>query len=91
MEGLEKRICEVIIDRCRLTDVNADDIDPNAPLFVTEDEENTAQGLELDSVDALEIVAGVKGEFNVTINAKDRAVFKNINTLAAYIRENTKN
>ena len=91
MEDLEKRICEVIIKRCRLSDINVDDVDFDAPLFFSDDEENVAQGLELDSVDALEIVAGIKGEFNVTINAKDRAVFKSINTLAEYVRKEIDN
>ena len=90
MENLERKLCEIIIKRCRLTDVDIDTVDFDAPLFISADEENVAGGLELDSVDVLEIAAGVKGEFNITISAKDQAVFKSINTLAEYIRQEQK-
>lgn len=87
MENLEQKLCEMVIKRCKLTDISVDDIDFDAPLFASDDEADTANSLELDSVDALEIVSGVKSEFGVTISVKDMSVFRSINTLAKYIKQ----
>lgn len=86
-EVLENEVVEIIIKRCKLTDVNADEINYDAPIFLSEDDENSVEGgLELDSVDALEIVAAVKGAYGVSIDPKEMGVLHSINTLTDYIR-----
>lgn len=87
MDELKRKLCEVIVTRCKLTDVDVDHCDYDAPLFLTDDESEIEGGFELDSIDALEIVAGVKSEFGVTIDVKDMTIFRNINSLAEYINE----
>lgn len=82
MENLKKEIVKMIIDRCNLTEMDADFDDYDAPIFMSDDVEG---GFELDSVDALELVAGVKETFGITIELGDQSVFHSVNTLADYI------
>ena len=85
MDDLKRRIVEMIVKRCRLTDVDVENCDYDAPLFIKDDE--TVEGsFELDSVDALELVAGVKECFNVVVEAENMSVFYSVNTLADYIK-----
>jgi acyl carrier protein len=82
MEELVAKIKEEIIEVLNLEDVKPEDIDENEPLF--------GEGLGLDSIDALELI--VLMEKNYGIKLKDptqgREIFKSINILALYIREN---
>lgn len=87
MDNLKKRVIEMIVKRCKLNDVDLDTVDCDAPLFISADD-YSEQGLELDSVDALELVAGAKESFNVVIEADNMNVFYSVNTLTEYIKEN---
>lgn len=89
MEDLSKRIANMIITRCRLKDISPDTCDYDAPLFYNEDDESEG-GFELDSVDALELVAGIKEEFGITMESKDMGVFYSINTLTKYLEAKIK-
>ena len=84
-EALEHEIKELIISALDLEDITADDIDTNAPLFVT--------GLGLDSIDALELGMALKKKYDVNFKADKEAnkeYFKSVAHLATYIAE-TKN
>ncbi len=84
-EILEQEIKELIISALDLEDITADDIDTNAPLFVT--------GLGLDSIDALELGMALKKKYDVNFKAdKDanKEYFKSVASLAEYIA-NAKN
>lgn len=81
---LEKKVLEMIIDRLELEDIDVDNYDYSQSIFASEEEE----GLGLDSVDALELVVGIKKEFGVVIEENNTEIFKSISTIADYIREN---
>jgi acyl carrier protein len=85
METMQQKISNLIVTRLNLDDVNPNEIDYEAPLFAAYDEEGI--GLELDSVDSLELIVGIKQEFGVTLTDEDSASFKNINSLAECIKE----
>jgi acyl carrier protein len=86
---LENKIKEVIIKRLNL-DVVPSDIDNDAPIFNSSgDEQENSQGFDLDSIDALEIVVALNKEFQVKITDKDMRIFQSINTIAAFIKENS--
>lgn len=87
MDDLERKVAEMIIRRCKLTGIEVEECDFEAPLFL-DDEVEVINGLELDSVDALELVAGVKEEFGLVLNANEMNVFYSVRTLADYIRTN---
>ncbi|MED3645305.1 phosphopantetheine-binding protein [Halalkalibacterium halodurans] len=50
----------ILIERLELEDIEADEIEDEEPLF--------GDGLGLDSVEALDVVAGVEAEFGVKVN-----------------------
>ena len=83
---LERKILDMLIDRLGLEDIDPETVDYDMNLFAVEGNE----GFGLDSVDALEIVVGIKSEFNVSITKEDddKFILKNINSIAKYIREN---
>ena len=79
---LEREIKELIVSALDLEDITADDIDTNAPLFVT--------GLGLDSIDALELGMALKKKYDVNFKADKEANkedFKSVAHLATYIAE----
>lgn len=47
------------------------------------------QGLDLDSIDSLEVVVALSNEFGVEIGDDDMMIFQSINTIADFIREKT--
>ena len=81
---IKQKLKESIINDLHLEDITADDIQDDDPIFGDE-------GLELDSLDAVELVVVIQKNFGIQIKdmAKGREVFKSINTLAAFIEEST--
>ena len=84
MENLEKEICQMLLDRLGFDDLTVEDVDFDAPLFAAADPEG--KGLGLDSVDSLEIVAGIRQNYNIRMTGSDMHVFENINTLVEFVR-----
>ena len=85
MENLEKRVFDLIVERLELQDIHIEDIDFDDPIFASFDEEG--RGMQLDSVDALEIVVGLNEEFGIKVSDENMAVFRSIRTIADFIRE----
>lgn len=82
--SLEEEVKVMIIDRLGL-DVDPKEIDPDAPIFKSYDMEET--GLGLDSIDALELVVGLNENFGVKVADDNMNIFKSINTISDFIRE----
>jgi acyl carrier protein len=79
--SLENELKQLIIDSLDLEDINADDIDPAAPLF--------GDGLGLDSIDALELGLAISKKYGIKIdgeNESTRTHFASINNLAQFIQ-----
>ena len=78
-EQLCKSIREIIVDRLML-DISADYISNDQPLV--------GRGLELDSIDSLEISVAVNMELDVTITDEDSTtIFSSVNHLADFIEQ----
>lgn len=80
MDPLEREIAQLIIESTGLEEMQPDDIDPSAPLFV--------EGLGLDSIDALEIGVALAKRYGVKLtadNENNRRHFASVRTLAAYV------
>lgn len=73
------KIKELIVEQLDL------DINPNV---ITDDQPLFGRGLELDSVDALELAVGIESEFDVIISDDNIGVFSSVNKIADYIEEN---
>jgi acyl carrier protein len=75
-DELCKSIREIIVDRLML-DFPADYISNDQPLI--------GRGLELDSIDSLEISVAVNMEFDITITDNSYEIFSSVNRMADFI------
>lgn len=85
MQQLEQEIKNLIISALQLEDIQADDIDAAAPLFV--------EGLGLDSIDALELGLALQKQYQISMSAdaeENRAHFRSVQALAAFVAANRK-
>ena len=82
--ALKKQLKTLIIEDLSLDDINPDEIDDDAPLF--------GGGLDLDSLDAVELVVLLQRHFGIQIKdlEQGRKIFENLDTLAQYVSENIK-
>lgn len=78
-----RKICgqlkEMIVDKLCL------DIEPD---FLTDDQPLFGRGLELDSIDSLELAVGLFDKFGVTIVDGEVEVFSSVNYMADYVMAN---
>jgi acyl carrier protein len=83
MEEFEREMKQLIIDSLKLEHVTVDSIDATAPLF--------AEGLGLDSIDALEIGMELRKRFGVRLSGdeeQNRKIFTSVRSLAAFVASN---
>ncbi|MDR1880785.1 MAG: phosphopantetheine-binding protein [Tannerellaceae bacterium] len=85
MEQLKQELKEALIEALNLEDITPDEIEDGAPLF-------GAQGLGLDSIDALEIILLLERRYGIRIEnpSEGKAIFYSVDTLTAYIEANRK-
>lgn len=79
----ELAIARLIVEAVNLEDVDANEIDPNAPLF--------REGLGLDSIDALEIALAVSTSYGFELRSDDannEKIFASLRSLATHIEAN---
>ena len=84
MEELIKELKEEIIEALNLEEMTPEDIDENDALF--------ADGLGLDSIDALELIVLLDKKYGIKLAnpAEGKAIFKSIATIADYVSKNRK-
>ncbi|KAA8710681.1 acyl carrier protein [Lactococcus garvieae subsp. garvieae] len=75
---IENKIKDIIIESLML-DIDKKLIQNDQPLF--------GRGLELDSIDALELSIGISMEFDVSLTDDDMSIFSSINKLTDYIMD----
>ncbi len=80
-DPLTTQLKHLIVDTLKLEDVRADDIGDDEPLM--------GSGLNLDSIDALELVVCLEKRFGIKISNSEesRQALASVGTLAKYIRE----
>ena len=83
MEELIKQLKSQIIEVLNLEDIKPEDIDSEAPLF-------GAEGLGLDSIDALELIVLIEKNYGIRLQDPNQGkeIFKSINVMADYISKN---
>jgi acyl carrier protein len=81
-DALKLRLKKMIIEECDKEEFTPDDIGDEVMLFSPE------SGLELDSVDALQLSMSLQAQFNVRLTdpKEFRRVVTNINGLADYLQ-----
>ena len=82
MEELISELKKQIIEALNLEDLEPEDIETNAPLFV--------EGLGLDSIDALELMVLVEKKYNIKIETAEdgKQIFHSVQTIADFINAN---
>ena len=75
MDELENEIKILIIESLELEDVRVEDIQSQAPLF--------GEGLNLDSIDALELGLALKNKYNVRLDGDSEASRKHFYSVAS--------
>lgn len=80
---LKSEIKNLILESLNITDVKAEDIDDEKPLFGGDN------ALVLDSVDALEIIMAIQRAYQVRVGdqAQARYTIRSINSIAEFIVE----
>lgn len=83
IEQLKFDLKKMIIDECEKDDITPEELADDVELFSDE------SGLELDSLDALQISMGLQNKFGIRLgDSKDfRRVVTTIDNLAQYIKE----
>lgn len=82
MSELHQELKAFIIETMNLEDTTPADIEDDTPLF-------SDDGLSLDSIDALELVLGLKKKYGIVIEANDEAsrqYLRSVATLAKLIQ-----
>jgi acyl carrier protein len=78
---LTSRLKSLIVEALKLEDVRPEDIPDNEPLI--------GAGLNLDSIDALELVVRLEKEFGIKISNSEesRSALASVEQLAAFVRQ----
>lgn len=81
MEELILEVKTKIIEVLNLEEMTPEDIDTDSPLF--------GAGLGLDSIDALELIVLLEKSYGIKLAnpSEGKAIFKNIRTIAEYVKE----
>ena len=83
--AFEAEIAALIVSSLHL-EISADEIEPEAPLFI--------DGLGLDSIDALELALAISRNYGLELKSDDartRSIFANLRSLASNVgRDRTK-
>ena len=80
VEGLESEIKALIVEALALEDVEPEEIETDAPLFL--------EGLGLDSIDALELAMALEDRYGVTIEddpERNQQIFASVKSLAEFV------
>jgi acyl carrier protein len=79
MDSLVNELKAKIVESLKLEDVTPEQIDENAPLF--------GSGLDLDSIDALELVVMLEKHYGIVIKdvEEGRPAFQSVRALADFV------
>ena len=81
MDELKRQLKQQIIEVLSLEEITPEDIVDSEPLF--------GEGLGLDSIDALELIVLMEGDYGIRLNnpAEGKAIFASLDTMADYIAQ----
>jgi acyl carrier protein len=80
MDALAEELKKRIVEALKIRDIKPEQIDADAPLF--------GAGLNLDSIDALELVVMLEKHYGIVIKdiEEGRPAFQSVRALAAFIQ-----
>ena len=82
MDALIAELKQKVVEALNLEELSAEEINENTPLF-------GADGLGLDSIDALELIVLLDKEYGIRLSdpKQGKEIFYSIATMAAYIQK----
>jgi acyl carrier protein len=83
--AVERELAELIVSSLNLEGITADSIDPEAAMF--------GGGLDLDSIDALELALAIYQSYGFKLRSDDEAnkkIFSSLRALSEHIQQNRK-
>lgn len=83
VDTIELDLKNLIVEALALEDIEPDEIETDAPLFV--------EGLGLDSIDALELAVVLEESYGVKIDddpERNQVIFASVRNLAEFVRQN---
>ena len=83
LESLELEVAQLIIDTCKVEEVNPAELSPDTSLFGPD------SPFGLDSLDAVELVVAIQRKYAIRIDGQEtgRQVLQSLATLADFIRD----
>ena len=83
MDALIAELKQKVVEALNLEELSAEEINENTPLF-------GADGLGLDSIDALELIVLLDKEYGIRLSdpKQGKEIFYSIATMAEYIQKN---
>lgn len=81
-------VTEMLIDALGLDDVDVENVNFEASLFASADENE--EGLGLDSVDALEIVVAIRNTYGIKMTDEEKKYLSSIRSIADFLDEKLK-
>lgn len=85
IDEIKQKLKSMLVDRLSLK-IDPSEIADDKPLFKQDDGE-VGGGLDLDSVEALEIIVGIEEQFDVTVEEGDYVEeFYSINTVSDFVQ-----
>lgn len=84
MEQLIEELKQAIVERLKLQDIDWQQIDSDAPIFI--------DGLGLDSIDALELLVLIDQKYGIKISSSEegKRILYSVRTMAEFIAANRK-
>lgn len=82
---LEAQVLESIVKKLGIEGSDNGQISYDVPLFSAHDEEGV--GLQLDSIDSLEVIIAINQSFGVKISSDEMSVLRSVSTIADHIRK----
>lgn len=86
---LEQKILEKMVEHLDIEDIDVETFDYSMPIFASE--EDDVEGLNLDSIDAMELVVILYDEFGLKVELQDMEKLQTIQAIADYVRKECKN
>ncbi len=85
-QSFEHELVELVMEHCKVRGVQAEDVDLDLPVV------GPGSPLDLDSLDALEVVVAVQNKYKVRIGGEEasRKVLRSFHSLADFIKTHQK-
>ncbi|MGI6117472.1 MAG: phosphopantetheine-binding protein [Bilifractor sp.] len=76
-------VTQMLIEALGLDDIDAAEVNYDAPLFASMDDDE--EGIGLDSVDALEIIVMLRNNYGIRMKDEDKKALRSVRSIAEFV------